>query len=65
MSKPITIIDIMPIFTVGDPPPSGYCEWHEWAQVQLKGGLRQKRCRFCGLLHFPQEGCRSAAFRKV
>ena len=39
----------------GDPPPSGYLDWHEWADVQHKAGLRQKRCGRCGLWQFPQE----------
>ena len=43
-------------FKVGDPAPSGYLEWHEWANVQHKGGLRQLRRR-CGFWHFPQEVC--------
>ena len=28
----------------GDPPPTGYCDWHEWARIQDKAGLRQVRC---------------------
>lgn len=39
----------------GDPPPSGYIQWHEWAKVQHRSGLRQKRCPVCGLWRFPQE----------
>lgn len=39
----------------GDPPPSGYCDWHEWARVQHKAGLRQKRCDRCCRLRFPPE----------
>ena len=49
------IICIMPIFKVGDPRPGGYLEFFEWAKVQARGGLRQKRCRSCGLWKFPQE----------
>jgi hypothetical protein len=45
----------------GDPPPDGYAEWHEWARVQLRGGLRQRKCRVCGLFRFPQEKCCEAA----
>ena len=37
------------------PPPSGYREWHEWAEVQYNAGLRQKRCFVCKLWKFPQE----------
>lgn len=36
-------------------PPAGYMERHEWAQVQLRAGLRQKLCGFCSLWKFPQE----------
>jgi hypothetical protein len=39
----------------GDPPPSGYCDWHEWADVQAKAGLEQQKCGGCGLWSFPQE----------
>lgn len=48
---------IMPTYKAGDPPPTGYLQWHEWARAQIKGGLRQRRCRVCGLWQFPQEGC--------
>ena len=41
----------------GDPPPksNGYLECHEWAAVQIKAGLRQVVCGYCGLWKFPQE----------
>jgi hypothetical protein len=39
----------------GDPPPGGYLNWHAWAEVQDKAGLRQKRCSQCRLWKFPQE----------
>ena len=39
----------------GDMPPSGYNDWHEWARVQHKDGLRQKKCDHCGKWKFPQE----------
>jgi len=39
----------------GDPPPTGYNDWHEWAAVQHKAGLRQQQCGKCGLWRFPQE----------
>lgn len=39
----------------GDPAPKGYLEWHEWAAVQLKSGLRQTRCIRCSRFFFPQE----------
>ena len=47
------------VYKVGDPPPSGYTAWDDWAKVQYNGGLRQVR-RQCGRYHFPQEKCRHA-----
>ena len=37
----------------GDLPPEGYVQWHEWAHVQYKAGLRQKKVD--GKWYFPQE----------
>lgn len=48
-------IDIMPTFKVGDPAPKGYLEWHEWARVQHRGGLRQSQCTRCHHWLFPQQ----------
>lgn len=42
-------------FKPGDPPPSGYLAWHEWADVQHKAGLRQKECCVCCRWKYPQE----------
>lgn len=39
----------------GDPPPTGYADWHAWADVQHKAGLRQKRCGRCVKWKYPQE----------
>lgn len=39
----------------GDPPPTGYSDWHAWADVQHKAGLRQKRCGRCQRWFFPVE----------
>lgn len=39
----------------GDQAPEGYLEWHEWAEVQHKAGLRQKQCGRCGLWRYPQQ----------
>jgi hypothetical protein len=39
----------------GDPPPSGYLKWLEWAEVQHKAGLRQVRCCQCIKFCYPQE----------
>lgn len=42
-------------YAPGDPAPEGYLEWHEWAEIQHKAGLRQKQCGRCGLWRYPQE----------
>ena len=42
-------------YKAGDPAPSGYLQQSEWAEVQLKAGLRQKECGRCGKWKFPQE----------
>jgi hypothetical protein len=39
----------------GDPSPTGYLDWHEWAEIQHKAGLRQKECGRCGKWRYPQE----------
>lgn len=39
----------------GDPAPIGYLEWHEWADVQIKAGLKQQQCGKCSKWFFPQE----------
>jgi len=39
----------------GDMPPKGYLQWHEWARVQNRAGLKQVRCCRCGKWRFPQE----------
>lgn len=59
---------IMPEFKAGDPRPKGYLQWHEWARVQHKSGLRQRRCQRCSLWKFPQElpcSCRKVASRPL
>ncbi len=50
-------VSISPTFAAGDPPPSGYLAWQEWARVQYSKGLRQARCPRCGKWRFPQEPC--------
>lgn len=45
----------MPEFKPGDQAPEGYLQWHEWAEVQHKAGLRQSQCGRCGLWRYPQE----------
>ena len=39
----------------GDQPPEGYLAWCEWAEVQRKAGVKQKKCVVCGLWRTPQE----------
>lgn len=48
-------LDGVPDFAPGDPPPSGYLAWHEWAEVQTNAGLEQVRCCRCSRFKFPQE----------
>jgi hypothetical protein len=43
------------MFKVGSMPPKNYVAWHEWAEVQTKGGLEQSQCAKCFLWLFPQE----------
>ena len=50
-----TIITYAPDFKPGDPPPVGYTDWHEWAGVQHRAGLRQSQCGGCSLWRYPQE----------
>lgn len=42
-------------FKPGDQAPTGYLDWHEWAEVQHKAGLRQKECGRCGKWCYPQQ----------
>lgn len=46
---------VMPEYKPGDPAPEGYLQWHEWADVQAKAGLKQVECVRCGRWKFPQE----------
>lgn len=46
---------VMPEFKPGDQAPSGYLQWHEWAEAQHKAGLRQKECGRCGKWRYPQQ----------
>lgn len=45
---------------VGSMPPDGYIAWHEWAEAQGKGGLKQSQCGECDLWFFPQEAINHA-----
>jgi hypothetical protein len=51
------IMSITPDFKPGDlPPPShAYNDWHAWADVQRKAGIKQAQCGSCGLWRTPQE----------
>jgi len=49
------IVTMSPGFKVGDPAPEGYLDWHEWAETQHKGGLRQVECPGCSKWRYPQE----------
>lgn len=42
-------------YKVGARAPSGYLQWHEWAEVQEKGGLRQTQPYRCKHWLYPQE----------
>lgn len=42
-------LDISSAYKPGDPAPDGHLNWHAWADVQHKAGLRQKKCGMCGL----------------
>lgn len=48
---------ITPEFKPGDPRPKGYVAYYEWADIQIKAGIFQKRCKVCGLWKFPQDVC--------
>lgn len=41
----------------GDLPPENgsYLDWHEWAEVQYRAGIKQKQCGNCGEWKTPQE----------
>lgn len=44
-------------FKAGDQPPkgNGYIEMEEWAEAQMKAGLKQKMCSHCSRWKFPQQ----------
>jgi hypothetical protein len=50
-------LDFTDAYKPWDPPPEGYIARQEWAGVQYRAGLRQRRCPGCGLWRFPQETC--------
>jgi hypothetical protein len=51
----IGILTIVGDYKPGDPRPSGYSDFVEWATVQEKAGLRPARCGQCSLWRYPQE----------
>lgn len=42
-------------FPKGSAPPTGYVDWHNWAEAQDSFGLKQKQCSRCERWFFPQE----------
>lgn len=49
------ILTVAGDYQPGDQAPAGYLDWHEWADVQHKAGLRQVECGRCGMWRYPQE----------
>lgn len=49
------IVTMSPDYKPGDPEPAGYLDWHAWAEVQHKAGLRQSQCGRCLLWRYPQQ----------
>lgn len=54
MTDTIIHMLVMPKYKAGDPAPSGHLQWHEWAEVQERAGLRSKQCVRCKKWHHPQ-----------
>jgi hypothetical protein len=48
-------ITTTPDYRPGDLPPEGYLQWHAWANVQRKAGIKQVECPTCCLWRTPQE----------
>lgn len=46
---------VMPKYKAGDLPPEGYLQWHEWADIQRKAGIKQTECPTCSKWQTPQE----------
>lgn len=46
---------VMRDYKPGDLPPEGYLQWHEWAEVQRKAGIKQVECPTCARWKTPQE----------
>jgi hypothetical protein len=54
-TDPLAIDDLKRDWPKGCAPPTGYVEWHNWAEAQDAHGLKQTRCKRCALWFFPQE----------
>ena len=52
---PNGVLTIAGSYKPGDQAPRGDLDWHEWAEVQHKAGLRQEECGKCGKWKYPQE----------
>ena len=52
---PNGVLTVAGNYTPGSQAPAGYLDWHEWAEVQHKAGLRQTECGRCGKWKYPQE----------
>ncbi len=52
---PSGVLTVAGSYKPGDLPPEGYLEWHEWAEVQRKAGIKQVPCGKCGRWKTPQE----------
>ena len=48
-------VDYAGDYKPGDPPPSGFLDWYDWAEAQHKAGLKQTQCPKCGKWRYPQE----------
>ena len=47
--------ELMAEYPKGASPPTGYMDWHEWAESQKLHGLVQAKCKHCKRWYFPQE----------
>lgn len=54
-SDPLHVAELMDTWPKGCAAPSGYVEWHNWAEAQDAHGLKQTRCGRCHRYYFPQE----------
>lgn len=54
-ADPLALDELKRDWPKGCAPPTGYVEWHNWAEAQDAHGLKQKRCERCRFWFFPQE----------